>query len=82
MKDRSFTYKQILVVVLLLLAVPTAVLWGWNLVLPSIFGVGALKFSQALGLVILGFVASRLFQPRRRGHHTWDIARSRRENRS
>ena len=48
-----------------MLAVPIAVLWSWNLVIPEIFGASPLEFRNALGLVLLGLIASIPFYARR-----------------
>jgi hypothetical protein len=36
----------------------TLLLWGWNTAVPDLFGLPAIQFKQALGLMILLVIAS------------------------
>ncbi|MCG6872735.1 MAG: hypothetical protein LJE84_10625 [Gammaproteobacteria bacterium] len=46
-----------------------ALLWAWNAVLPPVFGLVEIQFKQALGLMILGGLASLVLRGGRRHEH-------------
>ena len=51
------------------LGVGLAVMWLWNSLMPSIFGLPAITFIQAIGLLILSRILFGGFPHRGGGHH-------------
>jgi hypothetical protein len=70
--------KMALFGVVAVTAVGFAVMWLWNLLIPTIFAVRAITFWQALGLLLLSKLLFGTFRPgmggprwRRRMHNRW-----------
>jgi hypothetical protein len=46
-------FRKVVTFVGLLVSIPTAVLWSWNIALPELFGAPTMDYRNALGVVIL-----------------------------
>lgn len=60
--DKQFI-QHILKIITLLIVSTVLVLWAWNNAMTTIFGLPAIQFKEATGIIILAVGISFLFKP-------------------
>ena len=58
MKNYSHRFRNVLMMALLFFIITVFFYWAWNASLPGVFGVPALQFKQASGLIVLLIITS------------------------